>query len=172
MPTKLKSEPDVLPPAEDLRILLAYQDDTIGRQALRICLQLIHGAAADTGLQQQVWSFASLVPAELRSTIMHDATDADMLIIASHGNRELPAHVKNWLEEWADTHEDKDVALVGVVDQMPGTSEAASPCLAFLSTMARQGRTRFFAKSVSAPRANLGSGTASIGFGSNWGINE
>jgi hypothetical protein len=82
--------------------------------------------------------------AELREMAAKDVASANLIIISSRGDRELPANVKEWIELWLGYQGDT-VALVALFDCAPEQTKHAKATQTYLNRVAKRGRMEFFA---------------------------
>src|ERR1035441_10386171 len=79
-------------------VVIAFEDFETGRQAKRAYDFLVANLSHEWQVTSQMWKFELLSIPELREMAASDAASAKLIIISSRGDRELPAHVKEWIE--------------------------------------------------------------------------
>jgi hypothetical protein len=93
-------------------VVIAYEDyeaDTRARHMMdRLALQL----GTEFRILTDDWKFEMIDDRRLRSHAVQAAAGADMIILAISGDGELPAHIKDWFEQWTLCPRAEPVALV------------------------------------------------------------
>src|SRR5687767_11702484 len=84
----------------NINVVIAFEDEAAGKHANAFYDHLGERLAADFEFTRYQWSFSLLKDAGVRGAAAHDAATADIVIIATHGNSELPEHVDCWFQEW------------------------------------------------------------------------
>ena len=98
------------------QVVIAYEDFTAGKRALDACKLLVAHLGADVQFRSGMWKFDLLRNARLNEIAIGDAVDADLIIVATGENPELPAEVKEWVGAWAPRKRGQTAALVALVD--------------------------------------------------------
>src|SRR5262245_10775897 len=78
-------------------VLVAYEDFAAANQAKKVCDYLLHQSGKNEQVCPAMWKFNLLRNEKLRDMAAKDAADADMLIVAMHGEGDLPEEVKTWI---------------------------------------------------------------------------
>ena len=91
-----------------------------------------------------MWTFELLRQPRLRGWAATEAAGANMNIIAARGDRELPDHVKTWIESWLPQRREGLATLVGILGEEAEPSGQTRRLCAYLRQMAEKGRMRFF----------------------------
>jgi hypothetical protein len=125
-------------------VVIVYEDFRTGKQAKRACDFLEENLSHEWRVTSQMWKFEVLSIPELREIAAKDAAMANLIIVSSRGDDELPADVKDWIEMWRG-YEDGAVALVALFDHPPERAEHAHATHAYLESVAKGGRMEFFA---------------------------
>ena len=120
-------------------VVIAYEDyeaDTRARHMMdRMALQL----GTEFRILTDDWKFEMIDDRRLRSHAVQAAAGADMIILAVSGDGELPAHIKDWFEQWTLSPRAERVALV-VLHRLEQDTLDEIPSL------------RRYLQSISAPR--------------------
>ena len=90
-----------------------------------------------------LWTFELLRQPRLRDWAATEAAGANMIIIAARGDKELPDHVKAWIESWLPKRREGLGILVGILGEDAEPSGETRLC-ACLRQMAEKGHMRFF----------------------------
>jgi len=135
-----------------LNVLTLFEDLDTGRRAKQIYDYLEKHLASDFKLNHQVWNLNVLAAPMLRELAAKDASESDILVISLHGQRELSAEAKSWLELWVGQRS-APIGLVALFDPEQRNSETALETRRYLESVATTGRMDFF----SEPKAERGS---------------
>lgn len=79
---------------------MLYEDFESGKAAKRTCDQLTSNLLDYCTARTQMWKLEVLTIPKLRELSLQDALQADVLVVSLRGDKELPAHVLVWLEQW------------------------------------------------------------------------
>jgi hypothetical protein len=133
-----------------LNVVIAYEDFETGKHAKRTYDFLVENIGRDWHLTNQMWKFDVLVLPKLRDIAVEDAVRADIIMISSRG-RELPAHVKTWIESWL-TVASNPLALVALFEYAREGAGPGNAARSYLADVARRGNMEFFAQPDAWPR--------------------
>lgn len=133
-----------------LSVAIIYEDFEAGKHAKRTYDYLVDALGAETQFTNTMWKFDVLVIPKLREIAAKDAAMADIVIIACHGGRQLPAQIQMWADQWLAFH-GNTMALVSLCDCSREQAQGVRNYLEFLAT---RGEMEFFAQpeEVSAAR--------------------
>jgi hypothetical protein len=92
-----------------------------------------------------LWTFELLRHPRLRDWAATEAGGANMIIIAARGDKELPDHVKAWIESWLPQRREGLGILVGILGEEAEPPGETRLC-ACLRQMAEKGHMRFFSQ--------------------------
>ena len=90
-------------------------------------------------------SFALLQDPGVRDAAAQDAAVADIVIIAAHGDSELPEHVDYWFQAWVGRNA-SPMAMVALFDRPTASAEVREEVRASLARIAQTGGMDFFAE--------------------------
>ena len=124
-------------------VVLVFEDFNTGKRAKRAYDFLAASLTQEWQVISQMWKFEVLSIPELREMAAKDAAMANLIIVSSRGDRELPAHVKDWIEMWLGYRGDA-VALVALFDSPPEQAEHAQATQTYLEGVAKRGQMEFF----------------------------
>ena len=105
-----------------LNVLIAYEDGSSVRRALRVVCQLANQEGAPVQLQTKFWRFALLENDAFRAEALRDAHQADMIIVSTRDVAALAAPASHWLEEALADRNETQIALLALF----GSSDAWS----------------------------------------------
>jgi len=103
-------------PHRTFNVLVAYEDYAAANRAKKFCDHLLHQAGKGTEFCRANWKFNLLQNQKLKEMADEDAYGADMLIIATHSDGELPEEVKTWISLWLEQSGQQRPALVVMSD--------------------------------------------------------
>src|SRR5256885_686123 len=110
-------------------VVLLYQDLASGLRAIRAFNYVVHQLDMQADFRVNVWNFDLLLELVKRKRVGNEALDADILMLAAHGQRELPGAVHSWLKLWLNLKKDRSAALVVSLDASAKDSEGGNPIL-------------------------------------------
>lgn len=134
------------------KVVIAYEDFETGKHAKRTYDFLVENLGRECQLSNEMWKFEVLRIPKLREMAAKDATHADILLISSHGGRDLPDEVKHWLECWLQAP-GEPLAVVALFDR---PREQTLAVRAYLADVARRANTAFFAQPDDWPQQHPG----------------
>jgi hypothetical protein len=126
------------------RIVIAYEHFNAGMRAKRLTDRMAAQLHPQIAISTDAWKFELLGDAHLKELAGCSAAEADMLIIAANGNTELPAHVTQWIEQWAFRERNEAGALVALHNLEQKTVAELPPLRASLRRIAEQGNVQLF----------------------------
>jgi hypothetical protein len=124
-------------------VVIVFEDFNTGKRAKRAYDFLVANLTREWRVISHMWKFEVLGIPELREMAANDAAIANLIIVSSRGDRELPADVKDWIEMWQGD-KGEPVALVALFDQPPELAEHAQTTQAYLERVAKRERMEFF----------------------------
>ena len=99
-----------------LKIVVIYEDPAAGLHARQVLDEMARRLAFDVSLDLTIWRMGLLLDVALRQQVTHDTESAHILFLACHGNRKLPAAVKDWFLSWLATRDGAPSALAVSLD--------------------------------------------------------
>ena len=124
-------------------VVIAFEDFNTGKKAKRAYDYLVGNLSREWQVTSQMWKFEVLTLPELREMAAKDAAMANLIIVSSRGDRELPAGVKDWIKIWLGYKGDA-VALVALFGCAPEQAEHARATQTYLERVAKRGNMEFF----------------------------
>ena len=173
-----------------LRVVLLYENRAAGQRAMRLLDWLDERIGEQMELQPQLWRFDLLKDPEWRALAQADAANAQLIVVATCSDADLPGAVKSWLTDWAARSIPGEAALVALLSSHRPRAGGESSAYRFLQTTAREAGQAFFAQELRGPslstEINLeairrrAEATSSVLLGilerdrplSRWGLNE
>jgi hypothetical protein len=92
-----------------------------------------------------MWKFDALAMPSLREMAANDAAMADVIVIATRGEEDLPADVKAWSELWLG-RQSSAFALVALFTEPDQHAERVKTTQSYLGWIAARGGMEFFAQ--------------------------
>jgi hypothetical protein len=126
-------------------VVIAYEDFATGRHAQETFDFLARNLEPELILDSQMWKFDVLGNAKLREMATRDAAEADLIMISTHGEGDLPPEVKGWVDEWIGRL-CSAMALVKLTDRHLGGHPQDDVIRAYLQTVAHRAGMDFFAQ--------------------------
>jgi hypothetical protein len=110
--------------AYPVRAIVAYEQFDGARRAQQILDRLEAELNTRIEISAEWWIFESLRYRDLREQALSEAIAADLIIISASEDRELPEHVRDWIEEWLPEKHESASTLVALID--PSAARPAS----------------------------------------------
>jgi hypothetical protein len=124
-----------------LNVVIAYEDLETGKRAMKTYEYMVQQLGDQCLFANQMWKFDVLAVPKLKEIAAKDAAAAEIIIVAAHEGRDLPAEVKSWIEMWLG-YKTEASALVGLFD---GENES-TPARNYLAEVARRAKIEFFSQ--------------------------
>ena len=148
MQTSLRSDrggDDGLQITCNINVVVVFEDSAAGKHAEAFYEHLSRRLGGEFGFARYQWSFSLLQDVSVRDAAADDAAMADIVIIATHGDAELPEHVDTWLQAWVGRNTGP-MALVALFDGPAHDLETREELRSSLSRLAQTGGMDFFAE--------------------------
>ena len=84
----------------NLNVVIAFEDVAAGKHAQRFYEYLTERLGADFEFTRYQWNFSLLKDPNVREVAARDAATADIVIVATHGDNDVPDHFKSWIKMW------------------------------------------------------------------------
>jgi hypothetical protein len=138
------SDRNELESERDFSVVIVYENLAAGHRAMRLFTDLVEEHKGNLRFRPKPWRFDLLADPEWRQFAAADARRADLLIISTGNDSDLPASVQSWLRLCLAQKSGGGgvVALFGTEGQM---DSAESPRLRFLKQAAEEAGLDFFA---------------------------
>ncbi len=120
-----------------LNVVEVYQDPELGLRARQTLEQIVRRLEADAEVQVSVWDFDVLRERTLRQRAATQAAEADIVIVAMHGQGELPPSVNSFFEWWFGLKGPEPCALVLSLDEAAEGRPGAAQMVETLRAAAR-----------------------------------
>ena len=138
----------------NINVVIAFEDAAAGKHATAFYEHLKERLGGEFDITRYQWSFALLGDPAVREAAAHDAGTADIVIIATHGDAELPEDVDLWFQGWIGRNAGP-MALVALFDCPARCSESREDLRASLARIAHTGGMDFFAEPDNSPNTEF-----------------
>jgi hypothetical protein len=129
-----------------LNVVILYEDVDTGKSAKEMTDVLMEDLPSECELRCNLWRFDVLSMDPIKEWAAHEAAQAEMVVIAAHGDRPLPPQLEDWAETWLAQRSSRHGALVGLLVREPlHTSNAPWH---YLRELAGRGNMDFFGHSL------------------------
>jgi hypothetical protein len=136
--------------------MMVYENTAVAKLAKENWNYVVHTLQSRYDFELRLWKFDALRIPEWRDAASNDATQAQLVFVASRGAGDLPPEVKEWIEQWLALKgrvPDTTRLLSAIFDPASdGHGASALPQFAYLQQAARRGSMDFIASS--APTQN------------------
>jgi hypothetical protein len=151
------------------RTVIVSEDYETEQRVEQIYQRLLKEFSGETDFKCLRVRFNSLAIPEVLKDAAKAAAKADLVIFSTHAERELPEHVRLWIERWLPEKSLEDSALAALVG-LPGEESGVTHIHEYLSSVARRGKMEFFSRVVTGID-RVQTFTAPTAY-QHWGINE
>ena len=138
----------------NINVVIAAEDSTSGKHAEAFYEHLKERLGGDFDFTRYQWSFTLLKDPNVRETAAHDAALADIVIISTHGDSELPEQVDLWFQSWVGRNAGP-MALVALFDRPALCTETREDVRSALARIAQTGGMDFFAEPDNSPNTEF-----------------
>jgi len=138
-----------------LDVQLIYEDAKTGARARQVLERLAEQLKLEAELQVNLLRFDLLGEPELSGLVGDGGSDADILVLAAHGQSELPAPVRAWLDRWLGRRLGSPRALAVSLDAGTEGTAPAKNILASLQAAARLAAVEVFPHFGGTPTSDL-----------------
>ncbi len=101
-------------------VIVVYEDVVTREMATAFCDHLVQRFWAKFGFEVNWWPFSLLKDPRSASEASEKAQSADLILVATHREGELPTWIEGWIESWLTSRGDREGALVGLMDPVAG----------------------------------------------------
>jgi hypothetical protein len=133
--------------ARNFKVVVAFDDNATSSPALKTCEYVIQQLGNDIEVRRKIVDFNQTTP-QRRAAAARDAANADMVIVATRENEELPTSMQEWMDEWSANRRSNEGALVAILNPAP-CSSVKPRVRDQLASVARQAHMDFFSSEVS-----------------------
>jgi len=134
--------------------VIAYENVSVAKIAKEKWDYLVHTLKDGVDFELRLWKFDILQIPEWRDAAINDATQAQLVFVATRGAGDLPPEVKEWIEEWLvlKGRAAHTTRLLSAVFDPSSNGPGASPFsqFAYLQQAARRGSMDFIASGTPA----------------------
>lgn len=127
-----------------MQVVLVYEDFSTGLRARRVFGEVVNQCPFGIDVDLELWRIELLHEPALFERAVNESAKADIVFLSAHGQDELPAAVKLWLQHWLARKGDKPGALAVSLDPGVRSSAAEARTLEFLQVVARPAGVEVF----------------------------
>lgn len=127
------------------KVIIVHEDTIAGLQATHILKQVAANLAAQLGMEvnpweicSHVWHFEWLQDPKLNEQAVAESATADIIIISTESETELPVSVRGWIESVLPRKQGAPMALVAFLGGRKELHAATLPCTIYLRQLAQQ----------------------------------
>ena len=141
-----KQDGTPLAATESWSVAVVCEDAAIHAHALEVCDQFVKEYWTELEFEFSWWLFAGLGDPEKALAAARAAADADMIVLATHPEGDLPETVKAWFEAWLAKRGEREGTLIGLIRETAGTESSASPKHIYLREIAHRAKMDFLSE--------------------------
>jgi len=138
----------------NINVVIAFEDSAAGKHAEAFYEHLNERLGMEFEFTRYQWSFALLEDPGVRDAAAHDAATADIMIVTTHGDAELPECVDAWFQSWVGRNAGP-MALVALFDRPPANVQTRQELRSSLARIAQTGGMDFFAEPDNSPNTEF-----------------
>ncbi len=127
------------------KVVVVYDDVSAGQHAIRVLANVFPEPEDRLQLLPRFWRFDFLEDTDWFALALADATDADIIVIATSSNHGLNISVEDWIRSCLPRKRGSSAAVVALLGPEQGMDGQDSPRLQFLEAAARNAGLDFFA---------------------------
>jgi len=127
------------------KVVVVYDDVPAGQHAIRVLANLFHKPEDRLQLLPRFWRFDFLEDTDRFALALADATDADIIVIATSSSHGLNISVEDWIKSCLLRKRGSSAAVVALLGPEQGMDGQDSPRFQFLQGAARKAGLDFFA---------------------------
>lgn len=129
-----------------INVVTAYEDFATGQRAIETYSNLVLRLGHEFQFRTNMWKFEVLQQPKLLEMAVQDALDAQIIIVSTHGESELPQPVQDWIQMWASRRDGDACALVALFDCVTPARLEVRSIRSHLSRIALAGQMDFFSQ--------------------------
>jgi hypothetical protein len=104
-------------PTPDFKIVLLHDNPVSGLRGTSILARLAGKMTGeDEKMNTETWKFEVLLQPALRERAASRMREANMIVISADGGSELPEHIKIWMENTLSERQNREAAIVALLN--------------------------------------------------------
>ncbi len=127
-----------------LDVLLVYEDFATGLRAREALEHWVHQLEVQADARVNLWRFDLLRDSSDARQAAREAFEADIIVLAAHGQGGLPSWIKTWLQQALASRADRPTALVASLDESARDSAGENPVLTQVEALAQEAGVELF----------------------------
>ncbi len=132
-----------------LDVIILYEDLVTGLRAKETIDRIARQLEMDAEFTINLWRFELLRSPGVRRRVVREARQASLILFSAHGREDLPAEVKQWIEEWREQQQSDYCAFVVLLDACE--KQVDNPVLTYLERTATEAKLGLFHQFCGTP---------------------
>ena len=137
-----------------INVLIAYNEVSEGRRGMDLFCALRHDVPTKLDLRCDLWRFDLIGLPGVREAAVLAARHAQMIVVATNADVDVPAAVKDWLDQSFTGRAPGSAAMVALLHSRSAGGLALSPSRASLELMAYRRKFQFFVAAAREGKAD------------------
>jgi hypothetical protein len=130
------------------RVVIVYEDYLAGESAMDTYRRLLSQFGRQFDFRVSIWRFGALATPNLIGASVHDAIQADAIIVATYAHDDLPASVRNWIDTWLPLKRGQTSILISLLKSIPGEPQASGEAEEYLRRAAASAGIEFLTREI------------------------
>jgi hypothetical protein len=119
-------------------VLILYENDEVRQEAVHFCDRLVQRFWSRHEFDFSWLPFLQLRDASAGPEAGTKASQADMIVFASHADGEVPPWLESWLDTWLGQRSDREGAMIALTDSGPQRNRASADKFVYLRNLAHR----------------------------------
>ncbi len=151
LPPIQKEEESSTEASAPLNIVVVFADTLLAKKSTQIYNELIEQFAPDCVFNASWWKFDRLFQQELFAAATHAAAEADIVMVATHADEDLPEAVKGWIDMALRKAAKPDRLLIALLGAGTGWRPVNSAAEQYLRTAAQDAGMEYLHHWIALP---------------------
>jgi|GEM_PF-3848295 len=117
----------------DIHVLVIYEDLITGLRGATLTNALREILPLEPKFSTSLWQWQLLREPGFSDQAAAEAADAEFIILAGHGNEELPRELRHWVDRWLGQTNHRPIAVGLLLDQTKNLEVKENPVFNYLS---------------------------------------
>lgn len=136
--------------APQFKVVVAFDDMAASSSAMRTCDYVVQQLGEDIVVRRKVVDLEDEPDESELAAAARDAANADMVIVSTKEDAQLPAPMRRWLDQWSAQRPQREGALVAILNRDERGLSHSQSVRDQLASLARQANMDFFSSEVVA----------------------
>lgn len=106
-------------------VAVIFEDTGAQEKAIQFCDSLVRKFWSDFKFDVVWWAFDGLKSAEAAEEALNKSLAANLVVFAVQSQRELPAHIHQWMSDWLQRRGTREGTLVGLLNSAADTNSGS-----------------------------------------------